>query len=125
APKRPKTSGQKRAGRALAAASIERRRIRSSLMLLPVFGIVTFQRHEKLVRLVNSIRAKYPAARIVIADNGRKLPARPAELAAELEGCHTVVLPFDCGLSAARNFLISHTGAMSGRPDLVILDDDY
>jgi hypothetical protein len=86
----------------------------------PTFGIVTFRRPDKLRRLVDSIRRFYQDARIVIADNGRQLPARPATLSVAIAYCETHVLPFDCGLSESRNFLVSKTSG-----DLLILDDDF
>jgi len=89
-------------------------------MNLPTFGIVTFMRPEKLRCLVGSIRQHYPQAHIVIADNGVKLPATPAELSDSIPRTDTYVMPFDCGLSVSRNFLLNNTTG-----DVVILDDDF
>lgn len=88
--------------------------------VLPTFGIVAFMRPAKLARLIRSILDHYPSAKIVVADNGRRLPARPIELAVDFHCADVHVLPFDCGLSASRNFLVAHTTG-----DLLILDDDY
>lgn len=82
--------------------------------------IVTFLRPRKLKLLVDSIKEYYPDAPVVIGDNGRRLPAAPSELAAQLPGCETWVLPFDCGLAASRNFLVSKTTG-----DVLIFDDDF
>jgi len=89
---------------------------------LPTFGIVTFMRSRSVRRLVTSIRRYYRHANIVIADNGQKLPAPRAILAERsiVEGASVNILPFDCGLSVARNFLLTDTTG-----DLVLLDDDF
>jgi len=96
--------------------------------MLPAFGIVTFMRPEKLDRLIQSVSRWYPVASVLIADNGQRLPKGVHELAefhAYLQSIIGLridyhVLPFDCGLSACRNFLISQTVG-----DLLILDDDF
>jgi len=89
---------------------------------LPTFGIVTFMRPEKLRTLVSSIRGRYHYPDILIADNGRKLPARHVDMRylPPVQSCDIRILPFDCGLSASRNFIVSQTSG-----DLLILDDDY
>lgn len=78
-------------------------------------GITAFLRPRCLERLHASIRARYPKVPIVIADNGD----RPASISDPLTTYHT--LPFDCGLSAARNHLIDHTET----PYLLVLEEDF
>lgn len=92
-------------------------------MDLPVFGVVTFRRPEKLDRLLRSVRVYYAEAYVHVADNGIPLPC---ELDAVDE--HTVsehasrydIMPYDAGLSACRNHLATATDS-----DLLILDDDF
>lgn len=86
----------------------------------PTIGITTFLRPDKCRDLIRSIRNFYPCADILIADNGRRLPAETSDLAEDFDGAQTFVLPYDCGLSAARNFL-----ANSVRGDLLLCDDDF
>ncbi|HEY5312975.1 MAG TPA: DUF6171 family protein, partial [Pirellulales bacterium] len=62
------------------------------------FGITAFDRPRHLERLVASILEHYPGARIVVADNGRQRAALPPSV-------ELLELPYDCGLSAARNAL--------------------
>lgn len=92
-------------------------------MTLPTFGIVTFRRPHHLRRLVESIYRYYPSAIIHVADNGIQLPLENTELYLRIGldvGANHHILPFDCGLSASRNYLVDVTGG-----DLLILDDDF
>jgi len=78
------------------------------------FGITSFERPELLSNLVQSILKRYPLAQIVVADNGRRharLPDRVKHL----------ILPFDCGLSSARNALVDQLQTKY----LLILEDDF
>jgi hypothetical protein len=78
-------------------------------------GFTAFRRPYLVRRLYDSIRARYPRVRIVIAENGD----RPAQLPAD-ENLRMLNLPFDCGISASRNALIDALDT----PYLWLLDDD-
>ncbi|MCA9174294.1 MAG: glycosyltransferase [Planctomycetales bacterium] len=78
------------------------------------FGITTFDRPKLLANLVRSILKRYPTARIVVANNGKRMPRLP--------DCVKVLqLEFDCGLSAARNAIVDQLQT----PYLLILEDDF
>ena len=79
-------------------------------------GISAFRRPECVERLVASLRRYYPDMPIIVADNGD----RPARLD-ETDRVTYFVLPFNCGLSAARNRLVKELRT----PYLFLLDDDY
>ena len=76
-------------------------------------GITAFKRPESLERLVKSIHQHYPTARIVVADNGDER--------ANVDVHSYLSLPFDCGLSAARNALIDTLET----PYLLLCEDDF
>ena len=76
-------------------------------------GITTFDRPAHLARCVESILRFYPAAEIVVADNGRERPKLPA-------GVRVVTLPYDAGLSASRNAVID----ASDTEFVLIMEDD-
>lgn len=76
-------------------------------------GITMFRRPASCERLVASIRRLYPAAKILVADNGD----RPAAL----EGVTYLTLPFDVGLSASRNALIQALQT----PYLCLCEEDF
>lgn len=78
------------------------------------FGITAFERPRHVERLVASIQRYYPGARITVADNGREKACLPGEVA-------VVDLPFDCGLSAARDAL----AAQLATAYLLMLEDDF
>src|SRR5262245_62058812 len=78
------------------------------------FGITTFERPGLLVGLVRSIRQRYPLARIVVADNGKQKAPLP-------DSVKRLNLPFDCGLSRARNALIDSLQTKY----LLLLEDDF
>lgn len=84
---------------------------------LPVtIGITAFRRPESLHRLVSSIRQRYADVPIVVADNGDQ----PADLT-EFAHVKYLTLPFDCGLSAARNRLIDELQT----PYMMLLEEDF
>ncbi|MFT7582604.1 MAG: glycosyltransferase involved in cell wall biosynthesis [Myxococcota bacterium] len=84
--------------------------------------IKTFRRPASLRRLVGSIQRYYPDARVNIADDGDPDAATEAYYEALERDGHTVHrLPFDVGVSAGRNHLVSVTR----RPFLLVLDDDF
>lgn len=78
-------------------------------------GISAFLRPDKVEQQVASIRARYPATRILVVDNGDR-PADVARYRAE-----TVTIPFDAGLAACRNEMARRLET----PYLFICDDDY
>lgn len=78
------------------------------------FGITTFERPVLLSNLVRSILRYYPLARIVVADNGRQRANLP-------DSVIRLNLPFDCGLSRARNALVDTLRTKY----LLILEDDF
>lgn len=67
------------------------------------------------MKLVASIRHYYPRADVLIVDNGH-----PSET---IDGCETVQVAFDLGLSFCRNLLAEY--AVQRQVDLLVLDDDY
>lgn len=92
------------------------------------FCITTFKRPEAVAELLRSIPARYPDAAIYVADQGDALDDDLYDaLRAELSAAGLVTppdirhLPFDCGLSAARNHLVTTTP----REYKLILDDDF
>lgn len=77
-------------------------------------AIKTFERPQCLTRLVRSIRTRYDVSgRIIVADDSRK----PVVLQDVEYHC----LPFDSGVSAGRNFLLSRAPT----PYFLLLDDDH
>ena len=75
--------------------------------------IKTFERQESLQRLVASIKTYYSRLPILIADDSR----RPSKI----EGAVCYPMPFDSGVSAGRNFLLSKVQT----PFFLLLDDDF
>ena len=78
------------------------------------FGITAFERPHLLENLVASISKRYPTARIVVADNGRRKARLPSTV-------RMLNLEFDCGLSQARNALADQLETKY----LLILEDDF
>ncbi|MBL9084825.1 MAG: glycosyltransferase family 2 protein [Planctomycetales bacterium] len=79
-----------------------------------VIGITAFRRPQHLQRLVASIRKRYPTLPIVVADNGDDPATLPADV-------HVLRLPFDCGLSKARNALVAATD----HEYFLLLEEDF
>lgn len=85
--------------------------------------VVSFRRFACLAALLRSIRAHYPALRVIVADQSGP-DAQTDELA---QWCrrHPQVqwleLPYDCGLSAARNAAIAQVRT----PHVWLMDDDF
>jgi glycosyltransferase involved in cell wall biosynthesis len=75
--------------------------------------IKTFERPEALRLLVYGIRRAYPDVRILVADD--------SENPEPLETVEYFPMPFDSGLSAGRNLLLSQVNT----PYVVFLDDDF
>jgi GR25 family glycosyltransferase involved in LPS biosynthesis/GT2 family glycosyltransferase len=78
------------------------------------FGITAFNRPQYLERLVASILRFYPQATIIVADNGKLKAKLPP-------GVQVLPLPFDCGVSAARNALYRSFRTKY----LLILEEDF
>jgi hypothetical protein len=87
------------------------------------FLITTFLRPDCLTQLVLSIAQFYPAANVYIGDQNRAHDKPFYERLRKLSGLPLTVfkLPYDCGLSRARNYLVAHTP----RDYKLILDDDF
>lgn len=91
------------------------------------FCITTFERPHALKRLLFSIADNYPMANVYVADQSKVFDrAFYKKLRSELltAGLHKRVsvtqLPYDCGLSYARNYLVKNTP----NKYKLILDDD-
>ncbi len=78
------------------------------------FGITAFNRPQHLRQLVESIRTRYPHVPIVVADNGNQHAVLPDDV-------QIIQLPFDGGLSKARNALIDNLKTEY----LLLLEDDF
>lgn len=87
---------------------------RAQVMQDTTFVITTFMRDASRDRLIESIRAFYADAKIIVVDNGPD--PQPRE---DIQEYH--VLPFDCGLSAMRNFALTRVTT----PYMMLLDDDF
>lgn len=92
------------------------------------FCITTFKRPDAVARLLRSIAPRYPAAAIHVADQNEAVDDEPYDgLWAELRAAGLVRRPevshlgFDCGVSVARNHLVTTTP----RDYKLILDDDF
>jgi hypothetical protein len=92
------------------------------------FCITTFKRPQAVAQLLRSIASRYPDAAVYVADQGEVLDDEfYGGLCSELLAAGLVtppdvrLLPFDCGLSAARNHLVTTTL----REYKLILDDDF
>lgn len=88
----------------------------SSLEERVTFIIKTHDRPQCLAKLLTSLRSVYPRVPVLVADDGRlSLQAR-----ADAHR-HILTLPYDVGLSAARNALLERVAT----PLFVTLDDDF
>ena len=81
-------------------------------------AIKTFERPESLKNLLVSIRQFYPEIRIVVADDSKKPYAQ--EIARHYSNVECISLPFDVGISAGRNKLLSRIKTKY----FVLCDDD-
>ena len=77
--------------------------------------IKTFERPECLSRIIRSIRIYYPTTQVLIADDSRK------PVAINNACTRTYAMPYDSGLSAGRNLLLSKVAT----DYFVLLDDDF
>jgi GT2 family glycosyltransferase len=93
---------------------------------LPVFDInavvtiiiKTVGRMEKVIELVDSIRARYPTVRILVGDDG---PDAMRLQGGDKRGFEYVPFEYDVGLSEGRNRLVRRART----PYLQFLDDDF
>lgn len=87
------------------------------------FLITTFMRPDCVERLVLSIAKFYPKANVYIGDQNKANDKQFYERLRIVSGLQLTVfkLPYDCGLSRARNFLVTQTPS----PYKLILDDDF
>lgn len=92
------------------------------------FCITTFKRQKALERLLYSIAEYAPCANVYVADQNEQLDmVFYKNIRAELQklGLHKRLsvkgLPYDCGLSYARNYLVTETP----NKYKLILDDDF
>lgn len=77
--------------------------------------IKTFERPAFLRRLLATLRAFYPDMPVLVADDSRK----PAQL--DMPGVRVLAMPYDSGLSAGRNLLVSKVQTSL----FLLLDDDF
>ena len=82
-------------------------------------GIVTFERPAVVLRLIHSVRARFPDIPIYVADQSRDV--EPMMGAYEAFGVRLVSMTFDAGLSASRNRLTE----VIAEDYFVLCDDDF
>jgi glycosyltransferase involved in cell wall biosynthesis len=75
--------------------------------------IKTFERPYAVKRLVKSIRRRYPDLKIIVVDDSR--------VPGEIEGVHTIAMPYNIGISMGRNRALQETDT----PYFLLLDDDF
>lgn len=81
--------------------------------------IKAFERPESVKKLLNSICQFYPSIPIIIADDSRK--PNPEEITSRFPNVEYIFLPFDVGLSAGRNVLLTRIKTKY----FVLCDDDF
>jgi hypothetical protein len=96
-----------------------------------IVGIIipTFLRDDKLINCVNSILKSFeginrfqPFFKIYIGDQGNQGVDKSKYYQKLIDSGHSVfTLPYNCGLSYARNYLIEK----SKEPYILVIDDDY
>jgi hypothetical protein len=75
--------------------------------------IKTFERPEKLMRLLRSIRRTFPSLKLIVVDDSR--------VPVELDDIEVITLPFDSGVSAGRAAGLERVTT----PYVINLDDDF
>jgi GT2 family glycosyltransferase len=84
------------------------------------FLVKTHERPHSLRKLLDSLRRFYPHTKVLVADDGRiALRQRPSDIAQTTT--HIVTLPYDVGLSAARNAMLERVDTKY----FITLDDDF
>lgn len=81
--------------------------------------VTAFMREKSLLRTIESARLLYPTVDIIIADNGN--PSKQKEEWAEIYGCEIVQVPFDSGVTVARNAGVK---ALKRRHKYVVIVED-
>lgn len=84
------------------------------------FLITTFDRYDLLERLLHSIFSYYPNAKVTIADQSKEINTEFYNDYV-LFNLKVIPMPYDCGLSMARNCLVEKTK----RQYKLILEDDF
>ena len=75
--------------------------------------VKTFERPRVVLRLVRSIRRRYPDLRVIVVDDSREPTPMP--------GVETIVMPYDSGLSAGRQRALEEVKTKY----FLLLDDDH
>ncbi|MBI4966380.1 MAG: glycosyltransferase [Desulfomonile tiedjei] len=75
--------------------------------------VKTFERPLVLRRLLKSIERRYPHLRVIVVDDSRDPKILPES--------HTIVLPYDSGVSAGRSEALGHVTTKY----VLVLDDDF
>ncbi len=83
-------------------------------------GITAFDRPVKLTACLESIWYRYPNANVIISDNGTD-HVDAAALCPSTGSVETIILPFDSGLSAARNAIRDSLQTEF----LLVMEDDF
>lgn len=84
------------------------------------FLVTTLDRYHYLRQLLNSIFKFYPNAKVTVADQSKKIDTDFYNEWKDRD-LRVFPLPYDCGLSRARNILVGETK----RPYKLILEDDF
>jgi len=84
------------------------------------FIITTIDRYELLQELLDSIFTFYPFAKVTVADQSKEIDTELYNNWARHD-LRVLPLPYDCGLSAARNILVKETDL----PYKLLLEDDF
>jgi len=84
------------------------------------FIITTFDRYELLKQLLDSIFKFYPYAKVTIADQSKEIDVEFYNRYYDRD-LRVLPLPYDCGLSKARNILVKETGEKYK----LLLEDDF
>jgi len=75
--------------------------------------VKTFERPSVLRRLLRSIKRKYPRLHVIVVDDSRYPKSS--------SGVHTIVIPYDSGVSAGRNEALRHVETRY----VLVMDDDF
>jgi hypothetical protein len=84
------------------------------------FAVTAFNRPDKLTTLLKSLWSRYPSANVMVADTGDQY-VDAASLCPPTASVEYFKLPFDAGLSAARNAIVSRLET----PYMLLLEDDF
>jgi hypothetical protein len=84
------------------------------------FAVTAFNRPDKLMMLLKSLWSRYPTAKVVIADTGNQY-VDAQSICPSMDFVKYFKLPFDAGLSAARNAIVDQLDT----PYMLLLEDDF